>query len=60
MFVSWAKKCGLLNSDGTPNQLYKDFRNPNYRTSVMATALKKAILKYMNEMSMHMSCLNPN
>jgi hypothetical protein len=41
MFISWAKKCGLLNSDGTPSQLYKDFRNPNYRTFAMATALKK-------------------
>lgn len=41
MFISWAKKCGMLNSDGTPTQMYKDFRNPSYRTSAMATALKK-------------------
>jgi len=41
MFISWAKKCGLLNSDGTPTQLYKDYRNPSYRGSTMATALKK-------------------
>lgn len=40
MFISWAKKCDFLNSDGTPTQIYKDFRNPNYRGLAMATALK--------------------
>ncbi|MFD0793474.1 DUF5343 domain-containing protein [Mucilaginibacter litoreus] len=40
-FISWAKKCTFLNSDGTPTQLYKDFRNPNYRGTAMAEALKK-------------------
>jgi hypothetical protein len=40
-FISWAKKCAFLNSDGTPTQLYKDFRNPNYRGHAMAEALKK-------------------
>lgn len=40
-FVSWAKKCGFLNTDGTPTQIYKDFRNPNYRGVAMASALKK-------------------
>jgi hypothetical protein len=39
-FISWAKKCGLLNSDGTPTQLYKNFRNPSSRKSSMAEALK--------------------
>jgi hypothetical protein len=41
MFISWAKKCGFLNSDGTPTQSYKDYRNPNYRAASMAIALKK-------------------
>ncbi len=41
MFISWAKKCGFLNSDGTPTQLYKDFRNPSYRSKAMAKALKQ-------------------
>jgi len=41
MFISWAKKCGFLNTDGTPTQAYKDFRNPNYRGVTMAEALKK-------------------
>lgn len=41
MFISWAKKCGFLNSDGTPTQIYKDFRNPNYRGAAMALAVKK-------------------
>lgn len=39
-FISWAKKCGLLNSDGTPTQIYKNFRNPDYRGLAMANALK--------------------
>lgn len=40
MFISWAKKCNLLNADGTPTQIYKDFRNPDYRGAAMANALK--------------------
>ncbi len=40
-FIPWAKKCKLLSEDGTPTQLYKDFRNPKYRGVSMATALKK-------------------
>jgi len=40
-FIPWAKKCKLLGEDGTPTQLYKDFRNPAYRGVSMATALKK-------------------
>jgi len=39
-FISWAKKCGLLNADGTPTQIYKNFRNPDYRGAAMANALK--------------------
>jgi hypothetical protein len=40
-FISWAKKCGLLNSDGTPTQIYKNFRNPDYRGLAMANALRQ-------------------
>ncbi|WP_214648526.1 DUF5343 domain-containing protein [Sphingobacterium mizutaii] len=40
-FIPWAKKCKLLEEDGTPTQLYKDFRNPTYRGVSMAKALKK-------------------
>ncbi|MDE5436351.1 DUF5343 domain-containing protein [Elizabethkingia meningoseptica] len=40
-FIPWAKKCGLLNDDGTPTALYKDFRNPQYRGTAMTKALKK-------------------
>lgn len=40
MFISWAKKCNFLNSDGTPTQIYKDFRNPSYRSQAMAKAIK--------------------
>lgn len=39
-FVSWAKKCGLITSDGTPTQIYKSFRNPDFRGAAMANALK--------------------
>ena len=39
-FISWAKKCNLLNADGTPTQIYKNFRNPDYRGAAMANALK--------------------
>jgi hypothetical protein len=41
-FISWAKKGGLLNSDGTPTQLYKNFRNPSSRGIAMAESLKKS------------------
>lgn len=40
MFISWAKKCKLLNSDSTPTQLYKNFRNPISRGAAMAEAIK--------------------
>lgn len=40
-FIPWAKRCGLLAEDGTPTQLYKDFRNPQYRGISMANSLKK-------------------
>lgn len=40
-FVSWAKKCSFLTTDGKPTQLYKNFRNPAYRGKAMAEALRK-------------------
>lgn len=39
-FISWAKKLSLLNSDGSPSQLYKKFRNPTTSKSSLAQALK--------------------
>ncbi len=39
-FISWAKKCGLLNADGSPSQLYKQFRNPSTSEASMASAIK--------------------
>jgi hypothetical protein len=39
-FISWAKKLTLLNSDGSPTQLYKKFRNPTTSKSSLAQALK--------------------
>jgi len=39
-FISWAKKCGILNTDGTPTDLYKKFRNPATSGTAMAAAIK--------------------
>jgi hypothetical protein len=39
-FISWAKKAGLLNSDGTPTLLYKSFRNPSSSKASLARAIK--------------------
>ncbi|WP_276371739.1 DUF5343 domain-containing protein [Chryseolinea sp. H1M3-3] len=39
-FISWAKKCGLLNSDGSPTQLYKQFRNPATSSHSLGKALR--------------------
>ncbi|MCH7827877.1 MAG: DUF5343 domain-containing protein [Bacteroidetes bacterium] len=39
-FISWAKKSGLINTDGTPTQIYKNFRNPSFRGAAMVNALK--------------------
>lgn len=39
-FISWAKKCNLLGSDGAPTQLYKQFRNPTTSGQSLASALK--------------------
>lgn len=40
-FISWAKKCGLLTSEGTPTQLYKQFRNPTTSAQSIASALRQ-------------------
>ena len=40
-FVSLAKKIGLLNTDGTPSDLYKKFRNSATAGPAMAQAIKK-------------------
>lgn len=39
-FISWAKKCNLLSTDGTPTLLYKQFRNPSTAGQSLAAALK--------------------
>ena len=39
-FISWAKKCGLLNSDGTPTSIYNRFRNSTTSQASLAEALK--------------------
>jgi hypothetical protein len=39
-FIPFAKKLGLLNSDGTPTDLYKRYRNPHTSKPAMAQALR--------------------
>jgi len=39
-FIPFAKKLGLLNSDGTPTDLYKRYRNPHTSKAAMAQALR--------------------
>lgn len=43
-FISLAKKMGLIGSDGSPTDLYRQFRNTNSATSkaAMAKAIKNA------------------
>jgi hypothetical protein len=40
MFISWAKKLQLLNEDGSPTKLYKQFRNPSSSGTSLAKAMK--------------------
>lgn len=39
-FVSFAKKLGLLSSDGVPTELYTQFRNPSHSKTALARAIK--------------------
>lgn len=49
--IPFMKRTGFLNSDGTPTDLYQEFRNDNARGSAAARALKKGFstLYEMNE-----------
>ena len=39
-FIPFAKKLGMLNSDGTPSDLYKAWRNSSTAKAAMAQAIK--------------------
>ena len=39
-FIPLGKKLGLLNTDASPTDLYKKFRNNTYSKAAMATAIK--------------------
>ncbi len=39
-FLSWAKNCGLLTTDGIPTDLYREFRSPSTSRAAMAQVLK--------------------
>ncbi len=41
-FIPLAKKLGFLNSDGTPTELYKSFRNPRSSKASLGQGIKKA------------------
>jgi len=40
--TSFLKKLGLANVDGTPNELYRKFRNPTSSGSAIAAAIRQA------------------
>ena len=40
-FIPWAKKLGLINSDGTPTALYKKFRNPTTSKTSLGQAIRQ-------------------
>lgn len=39
-FIPFAKRLGLLSSDGAPTELYHQFRNPDHSRGAMARAMK--------------------
>ena len=39
--IPFLKRTGFLNSDGTPTELYKRFRNPSQRGAAAAEAMRK-------------------
>lgn len=55
--IPYLKRIGFLNSDGTPSELYKKFRNESFRPQAAAVALKKGysglyeIHEYVHDLS---------
>jgi hypothetical protein len=51
------KKIGLVASDGTPTELYKEFRNPSKSGAAMARCVRNiySILYQMNEYAHELS-----
>lgn len=49
--IPYLKRTGFLNSDGTPTELYQEFRNDNARGAAASKAMKKGFstLYEMNE-----------
>lgn len=45
-FIPLGKKISLLNSDGTPTDLYKSYRNPSKSKAAMAVAIKKGFHEF--------------
>lgn len=41
-FIPWAKKAGLVTSEGAPTNLYKQFRNPSTSAKSLGTAIRQA------------------
>ena len=44
-FIPLAKKLGLLNSDGSPTELYKKFRNSKTSKAAIGSALRKGYVE---------------
>jgi hypothetical protein len=45
-FIPLAKRIGLLESDGKPSNLYKEFRNSTLSKTSMATAIRKGYSQF--------------
>jgi hypothetical protein len=48
-FIPLAKRLGLLNTDGTPTELYKSFRNPTQSKIAMAKAIREGYSTLFNK-----------
>ncbi|HUW24789.1 MAG TPA: DUF5343 domain-containing protein [Patescibacteria group bacterium] len=55
--IPFLKRTGFLNGDGTPTELYKEFRNPTLRGKAAAGALKKGYAP-LYEINEHVHDLN--
>lgn len=53
--IPYLKRAGFLSSDGTPTDLYKQFRNPSLRDTAAAQGIRNAY----SDLSRVSSCRSP-
>lgn len=58
-FIPFLKRTGFLNSDGTPTDLYKEFRNTALRGGAVARAMRKGFAS-LYEINEYVHDLNDN